>query len=300
MKIYEIISESKDQIDEDLKSSILGGIGRTLFGNKEELKSVANSLYRYVNKSGKLDISNPTVQAAINKYGKKIIKTTEKNAKDYNNTIGKALFTTNFNEIKTSISTGWSILKKLGWAVIIGQPFATYYDEIEQGIEQVEAGNWDDATFQVYRKKRTAILVATIGKQILYYMGIGASVKFATGVGNFLTFGLLSKIPGLTFLTKVATPAAQLYFMQSINTPEGANAIAQLLVQPILGSKYTISDLLGSLSVSAIDFLSKKADESIGISIAGAANKNTPDEPTTQTPNEPVKPYVSAAELIPW
>jgi len=224
MKVYEIISRN-EPVNENLKSSILGGIKKFIGKNK---KSVGLG-------SSAAKIASP------------------------------------LQNISQQLTSGITILKNLGVYGLFGYEINKYVDEIQQGIEHVEAGDWNDATFQTYRKQRSAIFISTLSTMILSSMGS----KMVGSAANMLTFGLLSK--WFPFLTKLSTTALQLYFMNYVvNTKEGADYIARFLASPVIG------DVFGNGSVAAVDWISKKMDQTLGMSIPGAATKDTPDNPQVQ------------------
>ena len=318
MKVYEIISESNELVNESLK----GSIGKMLFGKGKEFDNVANELSRMVHpETGKLPITDPYVQSLVKKYGNKIVKSAEKKAGKVRDAANSRLFDERFAEIKTSLDQFGTLLKNIGWAYIVGKPFYDYNSEINKGMEAVESGEWGAdknaayQKFEVYRKQRMAVLITKVTEQIFYYMSIGAGVKVASSIGNKLTFGMIAKLPGaqnLSFMKKLGTAAAQGYFMNSLNSKEGAAALAQLVVSPILGTKFTMTDTIGSVGTKVIDFLNKKADEVLGMQIPGTVanptvtQQATPSGTSAQQPTQDTAKtaddtgYVSSLEPMNW
>ena len=234
----------------------------------------------------------------------------EKKYKQYINDSNAKLFdykmakiSQKFTDILAGLKDFGSWIKTAGWVAIIGAPFWDYYNEIEKGMEAVKSGEWDNETFEKYRKQRTAILITKVSKQIFYYLTIGGVSKVASSVGtvagNIITFGKLSKIPGIgviSSLSKLTTTSAQMYFMSSISTKEGADAIAQLVVSPIFGSKFTISDILGTAATSSIDYLQKKAEEAVVAagSVSGTNPNAMVDTSTPAATSAPTPPPAAA------
>ena len=228
----------------------------------------------------------------LGKYGPKLLGAGEKTAAKEVPMIIKKL--------NIGLDTFLDMVKKMGGISILVPTITTYVDEIKQGISQVEAGNWDDTKFQTYRRQRTTIFITKLTSEISLYWLAGKTIPIATGaassIGNVLTFGLLKYL--LPMLAKITNTTAQLYFMNLINTPEGANALATLIASPV------INDIYGTAVTGAIDYLSKKADQAIGVSIPGASTKNTPDNNFIQ-PTQPDKkgpPIVvgASSRIIDW
>ena len=300
MKIHEIISDRNDSINEGLGKYVSGGLGKLLFSKGANYESAVKYLANNVDSvTGKLNMSVPGLSELIEKYGTKIIKAAEKDAKktmkELERTKNSELFHSKIGDISSSLKQYATWIKNAGLTAIVGAPFYDYYQEINQGLSAVQSGEWSEQQFENYRKQRISVLVGKVAEQVMYATGISLGAKAIKGAGVVATFGLIRKVPGIAKIDAVAnltTGAAIMYFMNSVNTKEGSNAIANLMVQPLLGSKYTGSDVIST----AADFIARKAKEAVTGQQSDDTSQPIPQQPSSTNQQSPQQPATQSTQ----
>lgn len=267
MKIYEIISESNSQLNEGGFSNVVkGALGKALFRKGADFEREVENLAGMVDKTtGKLP-SHPYVDKQVQIYGDKIIKAAEKKYKQYINDSNARLFDYKMAKLKNATAETVDFIKYLGtagsylwWGSVVLTPLKEYYTAISSAEEMLKSGQITPEYFEQYKKQKLGIMIGKVGSQFL----IG---KFTAGVMSRIPFGIGKKIEGLI-------PAAQAYFMDYVNTPEGSNKIATVLLSVGLAST------LGDLGLHAQEEIKNKIEE--------AKNYATGEETKTTTPEIP-------------
>lgn len=288
MKIYEIISKENELVNEapsGLASKMFGGIAsgaaKVLGKEKEEALKYIMSL---VDKNtGKISSNLSAAEKAFIDNNPKLVTKAEKAVRSelkqakyasdtafikgkiegINNTVSKSLgFSTSVAKLAT---TGW-------WWYVVIEPVRQYNKELTQAQAAVESGEWTPEKFEQYRKQQMAVLIGKIAEQYI--------------IKRF-TRSVLSKIPVFKNSIQTLKPAAEAYFMSYVNSPEGSEQVATIMVEPLL------TGVLGGLGTKAMDAISNKvsdANNSVRTSAkpsqASPANEPIDNEPS-QTPGVP-------------
>ena len=284
MKVYEIISERKESINETVASSLFGGgvglLAKAL--GKSDKKLAIEALAKFFDKNtGKIVAGSRAefnaINAAKQQYGDKIIKSAEslaiKNAKEAKFAADTASISNAWNSAKSALGKTYSFGKTIAnlamtqwWWKVVLEPFNVYLDELQSGQEAVDnhEPNWTPEYFEEYRKQRTAVLIGKVAEQIIIK-------KF--------TFGIMTRLPVIGKYLTPLIPAAEAHFMDYVNSPEGSKQVATVMIAPVL------TGTIGGLGTYAVDKLKGKYEEAKS-AITGTPNSNASVASNTSKPTE--------------
>lgn len=244
MKIHEIL-ETRDTINEyslsDLGSDIASGARAVGRGVKTAATAAHDVVWPELS-------SNPAVQS---KYRQKQ-RNRYARAKRFA-TLGKFA---NF------------LHKTVLWASV-ADPVLVYLDNMNNAQDYVEAGKWDQTTYDQVQKDETSRLLAKIAIAIA---GIAAGLLARRAV---TTFGLIK--PVMNFLLgnkttdtvlKYVDEAGVAYFMHWLSTPDGAKSVTDLVnVKFVQDAGDSVGPVLQAIEDKFNQYLSK-----IGVDIEGAVS----------------------------
>ena len=268
MKIHEIISYN-NEINEGYFSS---GLASLLGKSSDDILKNIMSLIDH--NTGKISSSlSATEKALIDKYpklAKKAEKIDQKDISKAKNAENWAYINSKIAGIKKDIETTNSFLLKVSklavgawWWEVATEPLRDYISEISDAATALEEGRITAEYYENYKKQRMSILIGKLGEQLLIRGLIGGVIGFLAKAP--VTNHIFSKVVGLT-------PVAQAYFMNKVNTKEGSEAVATIMLNPI------VTGTVGGLAVAAENKISNFLNDAIGNSTnapAAASSKVT-------------------------
>lgn len=302
MKVHEIIVESNTLEEGSLLRALLGkpiGFIAKFIRNSNDKKAVISALATLAHPTtGKIDLTNPAAQAAVARFGDGIIRKAETLAKE-------TKFANDLATIKQSMSSvsgaatgvassavgaakkfGSTINGLLKFATVVGieESVRPWIMSTKEAYDALQNGTMTQEEYDKILSTSTTKCITDVAKQLLTIYGINKTFGL---VGWLASLGGIIKIPALSSLATTSSLAAKAYFVNNISSPNAMEAVATLVLSPILSTVYSLTS-----SIPGVDYvkhLVNDAEQKVNGIVTGATDiaKKIPTVSSTTTDAKP-------------
>jgi hypothetical protein len=311
MKIYEIISES-NQVDEGIVSNIANWAAKST-ATKSAIPAIAEKWAEKIMNAQvhgrKLELNTAQLKKLAPPEARRYLSD-PKYVKEIEQQAAKIVRQKNFSNIKGALGMStapiskWSLTKAIGSAGVtvfntwqITKFFTDYNSNVNawdaELKKQLAAGKITQEQYQAQlahiRKTEMGLLITKVGAGLLGSVIVrGTLAPFAWGLKKFsLTAPIGSLISGLG-------AAGSAYLYSKLNSKEGSEAVATIMVGNALGD--TVTATLGNAGTSALDWLTGTAEEAKKLDQQPAqGGQGASQTPVNAPGQQPAKPAAQPA-----